>query len=87
MKHLQRALDKLKNNAWIYPNGMLNELFKSDCAGDNLKKGLLLFFNGIKREKEFPEFMLKSDITSIWKRKGSKESLENERGISILNVF
>ena len=52
-----------------------------------LKRTLLQLINGIKCEFYFLEEILKSNITSIYKGKGSRLSMENERGIFGLSVF
>ena len=38
-------------------------------------------FNNIKSTLEIPEFMKQSTITSVYKSKGSKSLLKNERGL------
>ena len=48
---------------------------------------MLELINGIKREYFFPSEILKSDITSIYKKKGSRLDMENDRGIFGLSVF
>ena len=76
----------LKNNKCRDLNGIISEIFKDNYAGSDLKNALLLLFNGIKRNQQFPEFMCIWDICSIHK-KGSIFELENERGISLITVF
>ena len=44
-------------------------------------------FNGIRETQEIPTFMKLSNITSIFKNKGSRANLDNERGIFIQTVF
>ena len=87
MSELAKSIKMLKNNKCADPNAMVNELFKEGWAGPEMKKGLLVLMNGIKRTKEFPTFMCRSDIVSIFKKKGSKLDIENERGISLITVF
>ena len=87
MADLEKALRMLKNNKCSDPNGMVNEIIKEGWAGTELKKGMLNLMNGIKRTKEFPTFVCLSDICSIWKKKGSKLEIENERGISLITIF
>ena len=84
---LDVVLGSLKNNKSMDPNGMINELFKVGCIGSDLKDALICLFNGIKRDQFFPIFMALANITSIWKSKGSRFSLENDRGIFILTVL
>ena len=44
-------------------------------------------FNGIKSHQFIPVFMALSNITSVYKNKGSRFDLENDRGIFILTVL
>ena len=44
-------------------------------------------FNKIKVNLEFPDFMENSTIIPVYKGKGDKMDLENERGIFISNIF
>jgi hypothetical protein len=63
---------------------MINEVFKIGCAGDDLKIALLELLNGSKCNQLIPEFMNLSNITTLYKPKGSRLSLNSERGIFIL---
>ena len=87
MRQLETVLKSLKNNKSRDPNGMLNELFKEGIIGSDLKIALLHLFNGIKSSQIIPEFMKLSNITSLYKNKGSRSDLENDRGIFILTVL
>ena len=49
MSELKAALKSLKCNKTADPNGMINELFKSDCAGSDLLESLLLLFMESRR--------------------------------------
>ena len=80
MKDLDRALSDLKNNKSRDHAGYVNELFKADVIGSDLKRSLLIMFNQLKAKKIIPEFMRYSNITTVPKR-GSLTELENERGI------
>lgn len=64
---------------------MVNEIVKN--MGKDLKESLLILLNKIKAEGMNPEFMDDADIVSIYKGKGERTSLENERGIFILNII
>ena len=44
-------------------------------------------FRRIKEEKEIPEIMKFANITSIYKGKGEKNNLQNERGIFGINIL
>ena len=87
MEDLEKSLTMLKNNKCSDPNGFVNEVFKEGCGGQDLKESLLKMYNDIKREKVFPDFVCLSNITSIYKKKGSRHEIENERGIFIISVF
>ena len=87
MEHLENAIKTLKKNKARDPNGWINELFRKDVAGNNLKLSMLKLFNKIKTENFIPTFMRKADITTLYKGKGSKTDLENERGIFIVSIF
>ena len=84
---LEAALKSLKNNKTADPNNMINEIFKPGCAGSDLLKSLVLLNNGIKETFFFPEYMLLENITNIFKNKGSRFDMDNDRGIFILTVM
>ena len=84
---LERVLKGLKKNKSRDPHGLINELFKPGVIGSDLTESLLSLFNGIKDNCHIPEFIQWANITSIYKGKGGKLSLENERGIFIVTVF
>ena len=86
MTKLDTALKDLKNNKTRDNDGLINEIFKKDSIGTNLKESLLKMFNKMKEEKVIPQFMNIANITTIPK-KGSKLLLENERGIFRLSVI
>ena len=81
---LKTVLKSLKNNKATDPNGMINELFKAECLGSDLEKALLILFNTVKSTMQIPEFILKQNISTIYKNKGSRLDLKNDRGIFIL---
>ena len=87
MNDLEFVLKGLKNNKCIDPVGMINEIFKNGCIGQDLKEALLMLFNGIKDIQDIPPIMTLANITTIFKNKGSKLDLENDRGIFILTVM
>ena len=87
MSNLEDVLKSLKNNKTADPNGMVNEIFKNGCGGEDLKEALLALFNGIKQGLFLPNFMTLEDITTIYKNKGSRMDLKNDRGIFILTVM
>ena len=48
---------------------------------------MLQLFNNIKETNQIPDFMKIADISSIYKGKGSKNTLKSERGIFIVSVY
>ena len=87
IEDLKKSLNRLKSKKSRDPHGLINELFKGDYIGQNLLYALLILFNNVKRQHFIPDFMKFSNITSIFKRKGSHEEMDNQRGIFSLTVF
>ena len=81
MKQLEAVLDYLKKDKSRDPYGLANEIFKTEVAGDDLKKALLILANRIKYEQIYPEVLELCDISAIYKNKGARNSFENYRGI------
>ena len=80
MRDLDRALSGLKNNKSRDVDGYVNEIFKKNVIGDNLKSSLLEMFNKLKKNKMIPLFFNFTNITTLHK-KGSRIEPRNERGI------
>ena len=80
---LRKAIKSLKRNKTS--DGLINEIFMEDCAGEDMEEALLLLFNGIKETQEFPSYIQRQNITTIYKNKGSQMEMENDRGIFILS--
>ena len=87
LKNLENAIKELKNEKARYPNGLVNELFKEGVAGKDFRIALLSFFNKIKEENQIPDFVRFADVATIYKGKGEKFNLENERGIFIVSIY
>ena len=68
-------------------HGLINEIFKPNIAGEDLENSMLMMFNKMKDEITIPEFMNFVNIICIYKGKGSKMELKNDRGIFIVNVL
>ena len=66
MKDLDRVLNALKKDKARDPNGWANVIFKDGVAGKDLKISLLTFLNKIKSENFIPEFVRKTDVTTIY---------------------
>ena len=67
--------------------GYANELFKPKVAGDDLKVAILKLMNRMKREQVNPDAFELCNISSIWKRKSSRNDIDNHRGIFRLTIF
>ena len=80
MRDLDRVLSKLKNNKSRDFDGFVNEIFKKNVIGENLKKSLLQMCNKLKLNKLIPIFFNFANITTVPK-KGSRIEPRNERGI------
>ena len=81
------ASKELKINKSRDPLGMISDIFKPNCTCYGLKIALLKFFNLVLETFHIPEELLMADITSIWKRKGSRMNLKNDRGIFVLTIL
>ena len=62
-------------------------MFKPGVGGADIERSLVLMFNKIKEEISIPEFMKFMNIVCIYKGKGNKMDLQNDRGIFIVNVI
>ena len=87
MEHLDVVLKHLKKNKSRDPSGYANEIFRPEVAGDDLKKAILLLMNKIKSDQIFPEALEVCDISPIYKRRGSRNSFTNYRGIFRTSIF
>ena len=87
MGELEKALKALKKDKSRDPNGWCNELFKDGVAGTNLKISLLQFLNRMKEENEIPDFVRLADVSTIYKGKGKKCDLINDRGIFVVTLL
>ena len=87
MKDLEKVLNGLKMDKARDPNGWANDIFKEGVAGRDLKKSMLNFFNKMRNENYIPDFMRLADVVTIYKGKGEKSSLENDRGIFLVTTF
>ena len=83
LKDLEKALRSFKNNKSRDELGHTYELFK--YGGIELKMSLLRLLNKVKRTQIYPTIFRSSNISSIWKKKGEKSDLDNDRGIFCVN--
>ena len=87
MSNLESALKALKKNKARDPNGWANELFTDGVAGHQLKLSLLHIFNKMKANNEIPYFVRLADVATIYKGKGNKNDLTNDRGVFIVTIL
>ena len=80
-------MKKLKNNKTRDPHGLINDIFKPGIIGEDLKLAMLNLFNCIKAELKIPKMFQYANITTIWKKKGSRRDLNNDRGIFVVSVM
>ena len=85
MKDLERAIAKLKNNKCRDPHGHINELYHH--MGKDGLKSLLDMLNHIKDAIMIPSKLDVSNVSTIYKGKGSKQEVVNLRGIFKLAII
>ena len=79
MDDLEKVLESLKSNKARDAHGHVYELFKR--GGQDLKISLLKLFNLVKQKQIYPDILTPSNISSFHKNKGSKDDLNNDRGV------
>ena len=84
LQDLKKAINKLKNNKCRDPHGHINELYKH--LGIKGLESLLLMLNRIKEELLVPDCLRLSNVSTIYKGKGSKRDVINLRGIFKLPI-
>ena len=82
---INKVIKELKPNKSPGEDQITNELIKN--FGKNLKMSLLSMMNWIFQNEKLPEQLLKINIKSIYKGKGSTAELKNHRGIFIGNAI
>ena len=87
IKHLDMAIKGLKKDKARDPGGLVNDIFKDGVAGKDFKLSLLKFFNKIREEDYIPDFVTLADVVTIYKGKGEKCDLKNDRGIFLVTIF
>ena len=88
MHELEQAACDLKTHRSRDHEGLINELFKKDVLGSNLKQSILLMFNSMKDQGMIPSFMPFASITTITKNhQKSKLDLKNERGVFRVSIL
>ena len=87
MQDLDKVLKKLKTNKTRDPHGLINEIFKPGVVGCDLKVAILDLFNGVKSDFFLPNFLQFANITTIYKKKGFRQDLNNDRGIFVVSIL
>lgn len=87
MEDLDVVLKGLKKNKSRDALGYLNELFRPEVIGDDLKLAILKLMNKIKEKQQYPTSLELCNISSIFKQKGSKNEFDQYRGIFRVLVF
>ena len=87
LEDLLAILSSLKSGKSRDPHGLINEIFKPGVAGKDFQNSFLGLANKVRDELFIPKFMQYSNIVSIYKVKGEKMNLDNDRGIFIVNIF
>ena len=76
MDQLVKVLKSLKKGKARDPLNLVNEIFRPEVAGSDLQLALLKIANKVNEEQTFPELLKYSDITSVYKGKGSKSDMD-----------
>ena len=84
---ITETLKSLKNGKCKDPLGLINEIFKPPTAGSDMVQSLQLMMNSIKRQVKLPNVFRYKNISTIYKNKGSRSDLENDRGIFTCTVL
>jgi hypothetical protein len=75
LEDLEKVIKTLKSNQSRDPNGMIGELFKPNIAGKDLKKAVIDLMNLVLTSFFMPEYLEYTDITSLFKHRGSRMEL------------
>ena len=82
---VHKAIQKLKDNKCRDPHGHINELYKNLCHSGI--QSLVVMVNRIKLEVLVPKELQLSNVSTIYKGKGSKREVVNLRGIFKLPIL
>ena len=81
VENIQNVCKSLKNSKARDECGFIYELFKPPFAGKDIYESLTKLFNLAKQRLEIPDFFELMSITSLYKNKGIRSDISNERGI------
>ena len=84
VKETEDILKNLKNNKAPGLDEITNEILKK--GGNDIAESLTAMFNKILNKNKWPGEWKKVKIKSIYKNKGSKEDLNNQRGIFLTSI-
>ena len=87
MDDLDAVLGYLKKDKSRNPHGYANELFRPEVAGKDLKMAILKLMNKTKFDQIFPDELELCDISSIYKRRGSRNSFNSYRGVFRVTIL
>ena len=76
-----KVCKSLRNSKARDELGFLYELFKPPYAGEDVHLSLTMMFNEMKHKLQIPKYFEKMSITSFYKNRGSRFSLQNDRGV------
>ena len=76
---LENVFKTLKNNKARDAHGHTYKLFKH--GGADLKSSLVKLLNLVKEKQIYPTMFQPANITSLYKKRGEKSNMDNERGI------
>ena len=79
---VKEAVKELKKNKAPGPDGITNDMIQK--GGDIVIRIMTKFFNKLLREEaQLPESWKMGDIVSVYKGKGKRDELTNQRGLSL----
>ena len=84
---IKKVCKSLKNSKARDECGLIYELFKPPYAGPDVYESLCKLFNKAKQELEIPDFFELMSITSLYKNKGLRRDISNERGIFNVSIY
>jgi hypothetical protein len=86
IEDIKLAVKQLGTDKARDPEGLVNELFKEEVAGDDLLTAVLKLMNIIKSQQQYPKHLQKCNITSIYKKK-SRKDFNNYRGVFRVQIL
>ena len=80
-KEVINVMKSLKKNKSRDPLRLVNEIFMIENAGEDLVRSLTLMMNRVKITQIIPALFRMRDVIPIYKNKGSRLDLDNDRGV------